>query len=111
MSLFSGLTFPEKLAGVFGLSCYQLMPAKFESLHAETGGHKPLVFMGHGTADPTVKYDWGKLTAELLRKQGFNINWNEYPRMGHSVVPEEIDELEKWVQARLADGEDGTAAP
>lgn len=101
MSLFSGLTFTERLAGVFGLSCYQLMPGKFAELSKETGNHKPPVFMGHGTADPTVKFEWGKMTAEGLKKAGFDVDWNEYPGLPHSADPREIDALEKWVIQKL----------
>jgi len=105
MSLFSGLTFKERLAGVFGLSCYQLMPSKFEGLHKEAGSHKPLVFMGHGTADPLVKVEWGRMTAEGLRKVGIDVNWNEYAGLPHSADPAEIDQLERWVEARLGESE------
>lgn len=103
VSLFSGLTFTERLGGVFGLSCYQLLDSKFNSLRAETGDHKPPVFMGHGQADPLVRCDWGRETSERLKKNGFEVDWNEYPGLPHSAAPEEIDQLEAWVGKRLAD--------
>ena len=110
MSLFSGLTFTDRLAGVFGLSCYQVMAQKFKQLHEETGSHKPLVFMGHGEEDPLVRFEWGKMAMEALRSAGFDVNWNTYPDLPHSAAPEEIDALEKWVEARLADGRGPTTA-
>lgn len=103
VSLFSGLTFTERLGGVFGLSCYQLADAKFNSLREETGNKRPPVFMGHGQIDPLVRCAWGKQTAEGLRKKGFEVNWNEYPGLEHSAAPEEIDQLGSWIEARLAD--------
>lgn len=103
MSLFSGLTFTEKLAGVFGLSCYQLIDRRFDELRAGSGDHKPPVFMGHGTEDPLVKFDWGKRTYEGLKQKGFDVVFNAYPGLDHGADPREIDELEKWVEARLAD--------
>ena len=108
VSIFSGPTFRERLAGVFGLSCYQLLPEKFDSLMAETGTEgkirqRPPLFMGHGQEDPLVKIDWGRQTAEGLRKKGFDVEWHEYPGLPHSADPKEIDELEAWVTKRLAD--------
>lgn len=108
MSLFSGLTYPtHRLAGVFGLSCYQLAPTRFDALRAEEKGDANRdvpVWMGHGDRDPTVKVEWGRLTAKGLKERGWNVTYREYPGLTHSASLEEIDELEKWVTARLADG-------
>lgn len=107
MSLFSGLTYTKGLlGGVFGLSCYQLLPTKFDELAAETGTQvaiqqKPAVFMGHGTADPLVKCDWGQKTAEGLKERGFDVEWHTYKGLQHSADPAEIDDLERWVSKRL----------
>jgi len=108
MSLFSGLTFPgSRLAGVFGLSCYQLAPTRFDALRAEEQGDANRdvpVWMGHGDQDPTVKVEWGRETAEGLRKRGWDVTYREYKGLTHSASLEEIDELEEWVTARLAEG-------
>lgn len=104
MSLFAGLTFPERLAGVFGLSSYQLLESRFNELREQTGDKKPPVFMGHGTADPLVRFDWGKLTAKGLKDKGFEVSFNEYKDLPHSAALEEITDLENWIVSRLADG-------
>lgn len=102
MSLFSGLTQPARLGGVFGLSCYQLAPALFDSLRKENPGSAGVpVFMGHGDADPLVKVEWGRATAEGLRERGWKVDYNEYRGLQHSADPDEINALEKWVEARL----------
>ena len=108
MSVFAGLTFREKLAGVFGLSCYQLLPEKFDTLITETGAEDkirshPPVFMGHGEEDPLVKLEWGRATADGLKKKGFQVDFHTYPGLPHSADPKEIDELEAWVEKRLAE--------
>jgi predicted esterase len=105
MSRFSGLSFTQRLAGVFGLSCYQLVEKKFDELRKEAGDHKPPVFMGHGKEDPLVKLEYGQMTAEGLKKRGFNVDWREYEDTAHSVSMDEFDELEQWVQARLNENE------
>lgn len=106
MSVFAGPTFRERLAGVFGLSCYQLAPTKFDELVAETGTgakiqSKPPIFMGHGQSDPLVKPEWGKETAERLKSKGFDVEFHTYPGLVHSADPEEIDQLESWISKRL----------
>ena len=106
MSIFSGPTFRERLAGVFGLSCYQLVPTKFDALVAETGTtakieSKPPIFMGHGDSDPLVKPAWGRETAERLKSKGFDVEFRSYPGLEHSADPQEIDHLESWISKRL----------
>jgi predicted esterase len=71
LSLFTGVTTPHKLAGVFGLSSYLLMGDKIKELAAEAKGinKETPIFMGHGDADALVKYEWGMKTAEFLRTE------------------------------------------
>lgn len=72
MSLFTGVTCPEKLGGIFGLSCYMLMPNKIRDLvPKDSPNQKTKIFMGHGDEDPLVKYEWGMQTAGLLRAVGY----------------------------------------
>jgi len=106
MSIFSGLTFQHRLAGVFGLSCYQLIEKKFDDLRQETGNQNQKVFMGHGTDDTVVRVQWGRQTAEGLKKKGItDLEWHEYEDLPHSVDPKEVDELERWVTERLKENE------
>lgn len=71
LSLFIGATTPHKLAGVFGLSSYLLMGNKIKELAEEAKGinKDTPFFMGHGDADPLVKYEWGVKTAEVLNAE------------------------------------------
>ena len=36
------------------------------------------VFMGHGDADPLVRYAWGERTAEALRGMGRKVDFRTY---------------------------------
>ena len=71
MSLFTGVTTPHKMAGVFGLSSYLLMGNKIKELaeEAKSINKDTPFFMGHGDADPLVRYEWGVKTAEALRME------------------------------------------
>lgn len=81
MSLLSGITFPSKLAGIFGLSGYMLLHNKVGELVAQVGDSNKdtKIFMGHGEDDPLVKAEWGKLTEQLLKSLGFKVNLRIYP--------------------------------
>ena len=71
MSLFTGATTPHKLAGVFGLSSYLLLGDKVKELAEPAKGinKETPILMGHGDADPLIKYEWGVKTAEALKTE------------------------------------------
>ena len=58
--------------------------------------------MGHGDADPLVRYEWGSDTAKALREMGWNVDFRTYPKLAHSATPEEIDDLEAYLNERLS---------
>lgn len=80
MSLFSGLTAPSKLGGIFGLSCYMLLQGKLKDKIAQSGSanNTTKIFMGHGDADQVVRYDWGKATADKLKEWGHEVDFRTY---------------------------------
>ena len=80
MALFSGITAPTKLGGIFGLSSYLLLHAKISQFVPEGSPNKDTpIFMGHGDSDPLVRPQWGIMTAELLRKSGWKVDLKMYP--------------------------------
>ncbi|KAK0277972.1 hypothetical protein LTR35_000605 [Friedmanniomyces endolithicus] len=102
MSLMAGITSPTKLGGIFGLSCYLLLREKLQSLvPAENPNKVTSIFMGHGDADQVVRYTWGKMTAEKLREWGWSVDFKTYRGLQHSAAPEEIDDLEKYLNQRI----------
>ena len=80
MSLFSGMTFPQKLGGIFGLSCYLLLQGKARDMVPDSNPNKETpMFMGHGDSDDIVRYDWGMRTAAKLREWDYTIDFKTYP--------------------------------
>jgi predicted esterase len=81
MSLYAGLTAPHKLGGIFGLSCYLLLRESILNSIAAAGdaNKQTKIFMGHGDADQTVKYEFGQLTAEKVKSWGYNVDFKTYP--------------------------------
>ncbi|MCJ1329485.1 hypothetical protein MMC10_006165 [Thelotrema lepadinum] len=106
LSLFTALTTPHPLAGFFGLSSYLLMGHKVASLApaGNPNGNVP-VFMGHGDADPLVRYAWGERTAEALRGMGRKVDFRTYKGLEHSADLREISDLEKFIAERLPEAE------
>jgi hypothetical protein len=115
MSLFAGLTCPQKLGGIFGLSSYMLLQGKLKEKIEQAGGanNTTKIFMGHGDSDQVVRYDWGKLTADKLKEWGHEVDFNTYEYgflttfsqdttnisrdLAHSADPGEIDDLEAFL--------------
>jgi len=104
MSILSGVTCPTKLGGIFGLSCYMLLQGKLKDMvPASTPNQQTSIFMGHGTADPLIKVQWGEATAERLKTWGYSVDLKTYRGLQHSAAPEEINDLETWLRARIPD--------
>jgi predicted esterase len=104
MSLMAGVTCPTKLGGIFGLSCYLLLKDKVrEMVPADSPNKDTPIFMGHGDADPVVKYAWGQMTADKLKEWGWNVDFKTYAGLPHSAAPKEIDDLEAYLNKRIPD--------
>ncbi|KAL9625034.1 MAG: hypothetical protein Q9160_000763 [Pyrenula sp. 1 TL-2023] len=109
MSVFTGLSTNHQLGGIVGLSCYLLLGDKIKDLATGANKHTP-VFMGHGDSDPLVKFEWGRMTAEKLKEMGHQVDFNSYRGVQHGACPEELEDLEKFIDGVLSSKEDGPAA-
>jgi len=94
----TALTHPEKLAGVIALSTYIPNPglaAEFTEANKATP-----IFAAHGTDDDVVSFQLGVAARDLLIRQGYALQWQDYP-MSHSVRPEEIEAIGKWLRKNM----------
>ncbi|GAQ84075.1 lysophospholipase II [Klebsormidium nitens] len=68
----------------------------------ERAGRLPILHC-HGTVDPVVNFQFGKLTAETLKGPlGFSkTKFNAYNGVGHSVSPEEVADIRAWLLEHL----------
>lgn len=102
MSLFSGVTCPTKLGGIFGLSCYLLLHNKLKDFVPKDNPNKDTpIFMGHGDSDPLVLPQWGQRTAKVLTEAGWKVDLKMYPGLQHSADPQEIDDMETYLKERI----------
>jgi phospholipase/carboxylesterase len=96
MALFAGVRYPEKLAGMMGLSCYLLLGARLETERAAANQATP-VFMAHGTQDPVVAPMLGEEASRRLQAAGYAVEWHTYS-MPHSVSPQEVADIAAWLR-------------
>ncbi len=99
MSLYVGLRYPEKLAGIMALSTW--LPAR-ESLATEASEANKAtdIFMAHGSFDPMVPFAFGEASSEYLKQSGYSVGWHSYP-MQHQVCLEQIADIGRWLKERL----------
>lgn len=88
LALYSGLTYPKKLAGIMALSCW--MPLH-EKLTPNSGPNWTTpILQCHGDADPVVALQLGQRTRDFLKKHitGNNYTFKVYRGMSHSSSDE-----------------------
>lgn len=101
ISLFTGLRYPKKLAGIMGLSCYlptaDKLPEQLSSANKNTA-----ILQHHGEQDDVVPLQAGIIANKLLNEVGYTTEWQSYA-MPHSVLPEQLKHIGKWLSKQLID--------
>lgn len=100
MALMTALRYPERLAGVAGLSGYLPLAATTAAERSTANADLP-IFMAHGSQDTVVPPARGSASRDALRALGHEVEWHDYP-MPHSVCMEEINDLNAWLLKQLA---------
>jgi phospholipase/carboxylesterase len=95
MTLLAGLRAPQRLAGLVGLSGYLPLAAS-TAAERSAANHDVPIFLAHGRLDPVVIFERGTASRTALAALGYAIDWHEY-RMEHTVCPEEIEDLNRWL--------------
>ncbi|MDQ3730608.1 MAG: alpha/beta hydrolase [Pseudomonadota bacterium] len=100
LALHVGLRYPQKLAGIMGLSAYLPLHTRVAAERSSANADTP-IFMAHGQHDPVLDYSLGATSRDILKRLNYPVEWHEYP-MPHAVCPEEIDHVRAWFIDRLA---------
>jgi phospholipase/carboxylesterase len=100
MALMTGLRHSERLAGIVGLSGY-LPLADLTSAERSAASRDVPIFLAHGSHDGVVLLQRASASRDALSALGYDVEWHEYP-MEHSVCPQEIADLERWLNRVLA---------
>lgn len=100
IALLAGLRHGERLAGLVGMSGYLPLAATTATERSAANRDLP-IFLAHGRFDGVVPLASAVASRDALRALGHGVEWHEYP-MQHSVCPEEIDDLNRWLLRTLA---------
>ncbi len=99
MSLFTGLRYPQKLAGIMALSCYlptaDQLPQQLSAANKTTP-----ILQQHGQQDDVVPIAAGKMANQLLLANNYQVEWHTYP-MAHNVIAEQLATITQWLLARV----------
>ena len=95
MTLLTGLRYPERLAGLAGMSGYLPLADSTAAERSEANRDVP-IFLAHGSEDEIVAPARGRASRDALAALGHVVEWHEYP-MEHSVCPDEIGALNQWL--------------
>ncbi|CAJ0930354.1 unnamed protein product, partial [Mesorhabditis belari] len=100
LALYAGLTYPQKLAGIVGLSSFLVQRNKIPGSHV--ANLETPIFLGHGTDDFLVPLTFGRLTEGLIKAFNKNVSLRVYPGMGHSSSPAELSDVKKFMMQNTA---------
>ena len=101
MSLFTGLRYHEKLAGIMALSCYLPNGDSLPDAISDANKNTP-VLQHHGEQDPVVPISAGQMANKALLDAGYNAEWKSF-LMPHSVLPQQLAEIGQWLSKQLID--------
>ena len=99
MALFCGTRYPQRLAGIIGLSCYQVLATRFDAERLPAN-QDTRIFLGHGMQDPVVIPALGEAASRQLQAAGYVVEWHAYS-MPHSVCPQEVIDIAAWLRRVL----------
>ena len=99
VALHLGLRYGEPLAGIMALSTY-VHDAEHLTDEISLENIDVPIFMAHGVLDPMIPITRAITSREALRALNYNVEWHEY-RMGHSVCPQEVADIGRWLSARF----------
>lgn len=100
LALRAALSFNKKLAGVVALSCW--LPLHKEFSPSQVTANKDIhILQCHGDCDPIVSYNFGQLTASVLKKFTQNAEFKTYSGVMHSSSEEEMDDIRDFLRSRI----------
>jgi phospholipase/carboxylesterase len=102
VSLYTLPRLTQSLAGVMILSSYLPMQQSFAAERLPANDATP-IFMAHGQGDSVLPIGMGMQGRDMLKAQGYAVEWHDYP-MAHAVCPAEITDIRKFLFRVLPDG-------
>ncbi len=107
IALYTGLRYPQRLAGLLILSSYLPVPSSLAQECHDANRDIP-IFMAHGEDDPIVPLARASESRKCLQHNGYAVDWRTYP-MAHAVCAAELADAASWLTRLFV--ERGWAAP
>jgi phospholipase/carboxylesterase len=98
LALYTGLLYPQALAGMIGLSTYLPLADTIDAadiLHSEVP-----VALAHGHDDDVVSIDFCAQTQAFLEEWGYSVDSQAYP-MAHQICWQEVRHIGEWLRLML----------
>ena len=96
-----GLRYPRLFAGLIGISGYVHEPEMLLKELSPVASQQRLLIT-HGTDDPLIPFAVVREQINLLKAEGIQIEWHEFPK-GHTIAGEqELAVIREFVRARYS---------
>lgn len=100
ITLFLGLRYPQRLAGLMPLSGYLPLAETLEAEASKAMLDAP-IFCAHGSIDNVVPPMLARESVKQLRAMNYAVDFREYP-MPHSVCAQEVADISAFLKKVLA---------
>ncbi|EGT54137.1 hypothetical protein CAEBREN_19431 [Caenorhabditis brenneri] len=100
LAIYAGLTYPQTLGGIVGLSSFFLQRDKLPGRYTANNGTP--IFLGHGGQDQLVPVQIGQMSEQLIKKFNPNVQMHIYNSMQHSSCAEEMRDVKKFLSSTIA---------
>lgn len=98
LSFAVGLSYPEKVKNIIGLSGYVHKSYLKEGYETQDFSHLD-IYTSHGTVDQVLPIEWARETKPFMDGLGISCHYSEFP-VGHGVAPDNFMEFRKWLAAK-----------
>ncbi|CAI2313274.1 unnamed protein product [Caenorhabditis sp. 36 PRJEB53466] len=99
LAIYAGLTYPQKLGAIVGLSAFFLQRTKFPGKY--TANNATPIFLGHGDSDFLVPLQIGQMSEQLIKQFNPNVELHVYRGVQHSSCSEEMQNLKTFLTNKL----------
>ena len=101
MSIETGLHYPERLAGIVGISGWVF---EIDSLIRDLTpvARTQRLLITHGRLDPLLPFAEAEKQVRQLQAAGLNVEWHEYPKEHSIYGAEEVAAIREFVRAGYA---------
>ncbi|CCH58186.1 hypothetical protein TBLA_0A03880 [Henningerozyma blattae CBS 6284] len=100
--LASSLVLKYKIGGFFALSGFSGLSSETLTKMKNDNNINTPIFHGHGDADPIVPFEVAKHAEKVFSEEyKLNYKFHEYPGMGHTTCPDELNEVVSFIRKCL----------